>query len=156
MRPRATVVALVLLLGASLVCGGWAPTGKPASKPQVIRLLWLRTSIHVTGSRSSWTSRLTNETSQFGRPAGAKVGTELGFSDGSHASGVITLPGGLVQYGGRLKHHGKSTSLVIAVTGGTGSFAGATGSYTFSGGDQAHSRNGLLVIRLHVRSAGHS
>ena len=141
-------IAVLLLLGASLVCGAWAPAGKPESRQQVVRLLWLRTSVHVTGTRSSWTSRLTNETPQFGKPAGAKVGTELGFADGSQASGAITLPGGLVEYDGKVKRHGKSQVLVIPVTAGTGTFAGATGTYTLSGGDQTHSRNGLLVLRL--------
>jgi len=111
---------------------------------------WVRTSIHIS-YRSSWTSQLRNETPQFGRPAGAKVGSELGFSDGTRASGAITLPGGVLEYDGTIRTHGKSGGLVLPVTGGAGAFTGATGSYTLTGSGQTHSRTALLILRLRYR-----
>lgn len=151
MRPRPTRISLLILFALSLACSGWAPSAKPDARPRVIRLLWVQTSIHVTGNRSSWTSRLKNEMPQLGKPAGAPVGRELGFSDGSRASGALTLPGGVVEYSGTIKRHGQSGGLVVPVIDGTGSFAGATGTYTFIGRDQIHSKNALLVLHLRSR-----
>lgn len=143
-----TWISLLFLLGISAVSGGWGPSGGP-SKPkppphtQVIQLLWVRTSTHATRGRSSWTSRLENETPQFGKPAGATVGSELGFSDGYRTSGAIRLPGGVLEFGGPVKPKG---NLRLAITGGAGAFAGATGSYSRRTGTRA-----LLLLQVRYR-----
>lgn len=117
----------------------------------MIRLIWVQTSIHTSGARGSWTSRLDNETRQFGKPAGATVGNELGFSEGSRASGVIKLPGGVLEYAGTMKRAPDKKGVKLSITSGSGDFAGARGSYTLLGGDKTHPNDAILVLRLRYR-----
>jgi len=80
--------------------------------------------------------RLLNVVPQFGRAAGAAVGTEhssLAITSRTTAvtHGVVSLPGGTITYGGRGR---LGSSAPIPVLGGTGRFAGARGTLTVGGG----------------------
>ena len=150
--PRARPLKILLLLAPpAVLLGLCAPPATARSRPQVIRLIWVQTSIHTTATRASWTSRLRNETPQFGKPAGATVGSELGFSDSSRASGVITLPGGVLQYTGKTKRGAGKAGAKLSITSGSGAYSGAKGSYTLFGGDKQHPYSAILVLRLQYR-----
>jgi len=116
----------------------------PEAGPQVIRLVWIRTSNHPSGQKRSWTSRLLNATPQFGRPAGVKVGAEVGLSHGPQYVGGIKLPGGVLEYSGKPKHLPKHGGIVIPVVDGSGIFTGVTGTYTRSDGET----HATVVLRL--------
>ena len=135
--------ALVLVLVASATVGLSAPHAGSAPGPQVIRLIWVQTSNHPNGKRASWTSQLLNAARQFGKPAGAKVGAEVGISRGSEFVGGIKLPGGVLTYSGKPKHLPRHGGIVIPVVDGSGAYAGVTGTYTRTDGDPT-----LVVLRL--------
>jgi hypothetical protein len=135
--------ASLLLFVVFAAFGLSAPSAGSQSGPQVIRLIWVQTSSHPKGERASWTSQLLNATRQFGKPAGAKVGAEVGISHGAEFVGGIKLPGGVLTYSGkarRLPHHG---GIVIPVVEGSGTFEGVTGTYTRTVGGTP-----LVVLRL--------
>ena len=138
----------LMILGVSALFNVCAASASQTSRPQVIRLIWVQTSIHTSGARASWTSRLENETRQFGKPAGAPVGNELGFSEGSRASGVVKLPGGVLEYAGTMKRVAGKGGVKLSITDGSGAFADAKGSYTLFGGDKTHPNDAILVLRL--------
>lgn len=135
------------MLAVSATLGVWAPSASPASGPQVIRLIWVQTSNHPDGKERSWTSRLLNETPQFGRPAGVKVGAEVGFSHGPQYVGGIKLPGGVVTYSGKPKHLARN-GIVVPIVDGSGAYTGVTGTYTRTKGDQAHPNRTIVVLEL--------
>jgi len=153
MHHKRTIRAFVLLLVVSAGFGLIAPSAGSASGPQVIRLIWIQTSNHPNGKKRSWTSQLLNETRQFGRPAGTKVGAEVGLSQGAQFVGGIKLPGGVLTYSGKPKHLPRHAGIVIPVVDGTGVFAGVTGTYTLYDGDATHPNNTILVLSLQY-SAG--
>lgn len=140
-----TRVAL-LLLTAAAAFGMTVPSAGSELRPQVIRLVWLQTSDHPSGKKRSWTSQLLNATPQFGKPAGVKVGAEVGFSHGARYVGGVKLPGGVLEYSGKVKHLPRHGGIVIAVVDGSGTFNGVKGTYTLSDGDATP--NKLLVLRL--------
>ena len=139
---------MLLVLVISTLIGLVVPAASPAPGPQVIRLIWIRTSNHPSGTKASWTSNLLNEVPQFGKPAGVKVGAEVGIGHGAQLVGGIKLPGGVVTYQGKVKHLPRHGGIVVPVVDGSGSFAGVTGTYTRSDGDQVHPRSTIVVLRL--------
>ncbi|HST14645.1 MAG TPA: hypothetical protein VLJ44_07330 [Gaiellaceae bacterium] len=140
-----TRVAL-LLLTAAAAFGITVPSAGSETRAQVIRLVWIQTSDHPSGKKRSWTSQLLNATPQFGKPAGAKVGAEVGFSHGARYVGGVKLPGGVLEYSGKAKQLPRHGGIAIAVVDGSGTFAGVKGTYTLSAGDGTQSK--LLVLRL--------
>ena len=80
--------------------------------------------------------RLLNVVPQFGRKAGAAVGTEhstLTFRSSTRAtiSGAVTLPGGTLSYRGAGRIGSSTPNPVV---GGTGRFAGARGTLVVGNG----------------------
>jgi hypothetical protein len=138
-----TTRALLLLLVVSAAFGLSAPSAGSQSDPQVIRLIWVQTSNHPNGKRASWTSELLNATRQFGKPAGVKVGAEVGISHGAEFVGGIKLPGGVLTYSGKARHLPHHGGIVIPVVDGSGAFTGVSGTYTRTEGGTT-----LVVLRL--------
>jgi hypothetical protein len=126
---------------------GLVPTAGSAPRTQVVRLLWVQTSNHPNGKKGSWTAQLLNATPQFGRAAGTKVGAEVGLSHGTQFVGGIKLPGGVLEYSGKVKHLPRG-ALAVPVVDGSGAFAGVTGTYTRSHGDKAHPNSTVVVLSL--------
>ena|SRR5690348_1050837 len=139
-RPVRTSFLLVVVIA---ILGIGAPSAGSEPGAQVIRLVWVKTSNHPNGKKSSWTSLLLNATPQFGRPVGAKVGAEVGISHGPQYVGGIKLPGGVLEYSGKVKHLPHHAGIVVPVVDGSGVFAGVTGTYTLTYGDKI-----ILVLRL--------
>ena len=145
---RLRFTLLLLAVGAMFAVAVPSAVSEPGA--QVIRLVWVQTSSHPSGQKRSWTSTLLNATAQFGRPAGTKVGAEVGFSQGAQFVGGIKLPGGVVTYSGKAKHLGRD-GIVVTVVDGSGAFTGATGTYTRSV-DPTHGRRTIVVLRLQYGS----
>lgn len=144
-----SIRALVLpLIVVAMMLGLGLPSAGSQPGPQVVRLLWVQTSNHPNGKRGAWTSQLLNETRQFGKPAGAKVGAEVGISHGSQFVGGIKLPGGVLEYSGKARHLPRHAGIVVPVVDGSGAFAGVKGTYTRSDGDTAHPGATIVVLRL--------
>ena len=143
MQLSRAIRASFLLLVVSAAFGLSAPSAGSQSGPQVIRLIWVQTSNHPNGKRASWTSQLLNATRQFGKPAGTKVGAEVGISHGTEFVGGIKLPGGVLTYSGKARHLPQHGGIVIPVVEGSGTFAGATGTYTRTDGSTT-----IVVLRL--------
>ena len=116
---------MLLLLVISATFGLSAASAGSQPGPQVIRLIWVQTSNHPNGKRASWTSQLLNATQQFGKPAGAKVGAEVGISHGAQFVGGIKLPGGVLSYSGKARHLPHHGGIVVPIVEGSGAFAGA-------------------------------
>jgi len=144
LHPR----TILLLLVVSTTLGVALPSAGAAPGPQVIRLIWVQTSNHPSGKKRSWTSDLLNETRQFGKPAGVKVGAEVGVSHGPQLVGGIKLPGGVLEYSGRARHLPRDAGIVVPVVDGSGAFAGVKGTYTRSNGDKMHPSATIVVLRL--------
>jgi hypothetical protein len=82
------------------------------------------------------TDQLKNVGAQFGRPAGAIVGSDRGtavqLADGStRFTGTAVLPGGTVSISGILASPGST----LTVTGGTGDYQGVRGTLVVGNGD---------------------
>ncbi len=143
-----SIRALVLpLIVVAMMLGLGLPSAGSQPGPRVIRLLWVQTSNHPNGKKEAWTSQLLNETRQFGKPAGAKVGAEVGISHGPQFVGGIKLPGGVLEYSGKVKHLPRG-AIAVPVVDGSGAFAGVTGTYTRSKGDKAHPSSTIVVLEL--------
>jgi hypothetical protein len=147
MHRTRSIWTWLLLVVVTATVGLCVPCAGAGSGPQVIRLLWVQTSNHPNGKKGAWTSQLLNETPQFGRPAGAKVGAEVGISHGGQFVGGIKLPGGVLEYSGRVKHLPRG-AISVGVVDGSGAFAGVTGTYTRSKGDHAHPGATVVVLQL--------
>ena len=145
MRHLRTLV-LLLLITASFI--GSVPSAGSRPNRQEIRLIWVLTSNHPNGKQGSWTSKLLNETRQFGKPAGVKVGAEVGLSRGNQFVGGIKLPGGVLSYSGKVKHLPRHAGITVPVVDGSGAFAGTTGTYTLYDGDATHPDDKILVLSL--------
>lgn len=146
MHKARAMRASLLLAVISAVFGVCVPCAGSVPGPQVIRLTAVQTSNHPNGKKSSWTSRLLNQTRQFGKPAGAAVGAEVGFSNGPQLTGAIRLPGGVLEYTGKTTHLPRHGGIVVPVVDGSGSFTGVHGTYTRSAGDKTHPTT--IVLRL--------
>jgi hypothetical protein len=104
---------------------------------------------YTKGDTSSGTSILRNAVRQFGRPKGARVGTSRFVFTAlsphkARFDGVARFPGGSVHAHGVSKIEGTPK---VAVVGGTGLYAGATGvveGHLLASGEQ------LDIIRLQV------
>jgi hypothetical protein len=132
-----------LLAGVALVSGPSAPAA--VTKTLVIRLRSITVGSSYsdrapkgpsTGDVFRGRFRLFNVVPQFGRKAGAAVGTEhstLTFTSSTSATigGVVALPGGTLVYRGAGRI-GSSTP--IPVVGGTGRFARARGTLVVGNG----------------------
>jgi autotransporter-associated beta strand protein len=100
------------------------------------------------GDRRIYRNTLRNAVAQFGKPKGAKVGSDSGTLTltGAHTarySGTARLPGGTLVVRGAVKPVNQ-TELRIAVVGGTGRYSSARGTLTVGQGD----RRALNVYRL--------
>lgn len=147
MHHMRSIRALLLLIVITAIIGVCVPSADSSRGPQVIRLLWIQTSNHPNGKKTAWTSQLLNETRQFGKPAGAKVGAEVGISHGSQFVGGIKLPSGVLEYSGKVTHLPRG-AIAVPVVDGSGSFAGVTGTYTRRHGDTAHPHSTIVVLQL--------
>jgi hypothetical protein len=101
-----------------------------------------------SGDRKTYRNVLVNAVAQFGKPKGARVGTDSGTLTftGAHTAryaGTARLPGGTLIVRGAVKPVGQN-DLQIAVVGGTGRFASARGTLTVGPGG----RQALNVYRL--------
>jgi len=99
------------------------------------------------GDRKVYRNVLRNTARQFGKPKGARVGSDSGtltFTSAHTAryTGTTRLPGGTLKVRGPVKVVGRQ--LQIAVTGGTGRYASARGTLTVGPGDT----RALNVYRL--------
>jgi hypothetical protein len=139
--------AALLLCVVSAIFASCVASASSAPGPQEIRLIWIQTSNHPNGKKGSWTSRLVNAVRQFNKPAGTPVGGEVGFSDGPRLVGAIKLPGGVVEYSGKVKHLPHNGGIVVPVIDGSGNFTGATGTYTRYSSAKTHP-NAIVVLRL--------
>jgi hypothetical protein len=163
MHQMRSIAAPLLLIVVTAMVGLCLPSAGSGSGPQVIRLLWVQTSSHPNGKKGAWTSRLLNETRQFGKPAGAKVGAEVGISHGAQFVGGLKLPGGVLEYSGKVKRL-PGGAISVPVVDGSGVFAGVTGTYTRSLGDTANPTGTIVVLQLQYggpthgkgRARGHS
>ncbi len=133
------VIATSLALLAVALPAQAAPTAR--AETVTIRLLSVTTEARVqkdvapknVASKGDviWQkSLLRNAVAQFGKPKGALVGSDSGtitlVSPTVLANkGVAVLPGGTIRFAGR--SDGNSRVMVVAVTGGTGTYAGARG-----------------------------
>jgi hypothetical protein len=144
-REQTSRAALLLLTVAAALFVS-VPSAVSEPRAQVVRLVWIQTSDHPSGKKRSWTSELVNASRQFGKPAGVKVGAEVGFSHGADYVGGVKLPGGVLEYSGKARHLPRDGGIVIPVVDGSGAFAGVKGTYTLSDGDGGHDK--LLVLRL--------
>jgi hypothetical protein len=146
---------LVVLAGSVVVA--LPSVAVAASPPKVIRLtavtsLVRKHDVAPKGPSAGDTvldqDRVLNAAPQFGKPAGAVVGSDTGTftyaSDRVTFAGSVTLPGGKLVIHGTVVFHG-TTSYVLPVTAGTGAFKGAHGTLTVSGGS---AKRALNVYRL--------
>jgi hypothetical protein len=109
--------------------------------------------VWTRGDTYRGTAALENAARQFGKPKGARVGTSL-FVESALSSrrftwdGVDRFPGGTLHSRGVMRR--VAGSWTVAIVGGTGVYAGATGSLT-----ARESVGGLETdtIRLRLRSA---
>lgn len=135
----ATVLLALCALPATALAAPAAPSRTAAPAPTVIALVSVTTTAKDTdrppkgaskGDRTVGASTLYNGAAQFGRKAGARVGSDrsvftLRDPKTLHATGTATLPGGTIHFEGRATV--KEGVFVIPVVGGTGTFAGVTG-----------------------------
>lgn len=107
-------------------------------------------------SRGDWQAardNLRNAVPQFGKPAKALVGTDQatmtlvrieGLEYTFRVSGIAHLPGGTVAFGGRFTTAFRAP-ITVAVTGGTGRYAGARGTTTNNPGTSTLNTFHLLL-----------
>jgi Dirigent-like protein len=131
-----------------------------AAKTIVVTSVTVRYASHDKGAKGPskgdtavYRDRLLNAKAQFGRKKGAKVGTDSGTLTftGAHTAtfkGKAKLPGGTLTLSGDV-YTLQNGDLVIPVSGGTGAFAGMTGTLTVGTGKN-HVRNTytLKVARI--------
>jgi hypothetical protein len=96
------------------------------------------------GDTAVYRDRLLNAKAQFGKKKGANVGTDSGrlTFTGAHTAtfkGKAKLPGGTLTLSGGV-YSLQNGDFVVPVTGGTGAFAGMTGTLTVGTGKN-HVRN---------------
>jgi hypothetical protein len=139
MRPRAVPLTAALLAVAVVVGSASAATPAAGGTPisLVITVKSVTTSIKRTdkppkgaskGDRYVYRDRLVNVARQFGKPKGASVGRDAGSltltsSSTGVMTGVATLPGGTIRFGGKIG----SSPAPFSVLGGTGRYAHARG-----------------------------
>jgi hypothetical protein len=142
-RHRLVVAAVVPLSLPAFFCAASAPAA--ATKTMVIRLQSVTVTTSVKdvppkgpskGDVYTGRFRLLNVVPQFGKKAGAAVGTErssltLTSRTAAVIRGVVDLPGGTLVYSGRGT---LGSSSPIPVIRGTGQFAGAHGTLTVGSG----------------------
>ena len=129
-------VSLVALVAAALL----VPAAAQAESTLTIRVVSVSTVLREvdgapkgpsTGDRVIFRDTLRNAVRQFGKPKGAKVGSDRGVMTFTSANtarfdGSARLPGGTIRLKGDVIPLSEN-SLAIPVTGGTGRYAGARG-----------------------------
>jgi hypothetical protein len=129
------VLALALVAAAGTSAAAPAAGGNPISLTITVKSV--TTSMKHTdkppkgaskGDRYVFRDKLVNVARQFGKPAGAKVGGDAGTltltaKTTAVTSGVATLPGGTIRFGGRIG----TSAVPFSVLGGTGRYAHARG-----------------------------
>ncbi len=137
-RLSVLIAATVVLVGLALPADAAPDTRTEAV---TIRLISVTTELRVQkdvapkevfspGDVIWQKSVLRNAAAQFGKPKGARVGSDTGTVTIVSRTlvdnkGVSVLPGGTIRIAGRTKATG--TTLTLPVTGGTGRYAGARG-----------------------------
>jgi hypothetical protein len=153
--------ASIVLAGAALA-GALLPAAAQA-KTLTIAVTSVSTSLvtHETGANGAvkgdtitYRDKLLNAKAQFGKKKGALVGADSGVTtftspQAATFNGKATLPGGTVILRGRLRALGNG-GLTIPIAGGTGNFAGASGTLTVGPGDD----HVLNTYRLVLPSTG--
>ena len=139
----------VALLSAAVALPAAAATAR--ARTIVVTSVTLKYVSHDAGAKGPskgdsavYHDRLLNAKAQFGKKKGAKVGTDSGTLSftGAHTAtfkGKAKLPGGTLTLSGDV-YTLQNGDLVIPVTGGTGAFAGLTGTLTVGTGKN-HVRN---------------
>jgi hypothetical protein len=143
---RLFLAALTLGLAAAVAAGAQAATVPPTLL--VIQVKSVTTGADSTdkapkgpskGDRLVQRSRLLNVAKQFGKPAGAVVGHDLGLivlasAKAGRVTGTATFPGGTIRFRGtvRVTDSGPGS---YEVTGGTGRYAKARGTLFVGAGD---------------------
>ncbi|HXY85178.1 MAG TPA: dirigent protein [Gaiellaceae bacterium] len=140
MRVRLTVLVSTVLVFALSTAAGEARSTQHAtiSLVSVLRT-YVPTDVSPKGLSAGDSVKMTdglyNAVSQFGKPAGALVGSDTGLEKvlaGRRTAsfrGVATLPGGTIVIAGRVSMTAASTT--APVVGGTGRFAHAHGTVRF-------------------------
>jgi hypothetical protein len=166
-RVKRHCQALVGGLAASLMLGGAVGAGvASAATTTTIRVWSAQTSsrlVHnappkTVGSRGDVIAvgdRLTNATSQFGKPANATIGADratftfLSKSEIKFA-GSATLPSGTLEFAGTAS----LTSIAIQIVGGTGKYLGARGTMTEPNAKSDTKSKALNIYRFTVPTTG--
>jgi hypothetical protein len=141
---------LLLPLALVLAAVSWAQAAAPAVvTPKVVVVITVRSIATAsvpddrppagpsTGDRFLIRDQLLNVTRQFGKKAGAVVGTDAGvFTMTSKTQGTVVglavLPGGGIHFHGVI--HLKGANAALAVDGGTGRYAHVTGTLIVGAG----------------------
>jgi hypothetical protein len=136
------------IAGAAVVLASWlAPAAAPAGGQKVIEVFSITVSTYRVdrlpkgvsdGDTVVSSDRLVNARSQFGLPAGARVGSDHGrftYTSTHSASyaGEASLPGGTVTLRGAVLVRADG-QLMIPVVAGSGKYKGATGFLTIGPG----------------------
>lgn len=136
-------VPAVVLLGALFV----VPSSPGAGGEETITVISVTMSVHRVdrlpkgvsdGDTVSSTDRLLNKTSQFGKPSGARVGSDRGrftytSTHSATYAGEASLPGGTVTVRGAVLVRADGREM-IPIVGGSGRYEGATGFVTIGPG----------------------
>ena len=135
-------VPAAVLLGALIVVP-WSP----AAGGETITVISVTTSVHHVdrlpkgvsdGDMVSSTDRLLNARSQFGKPSGARVGSDHGSftytsTHSATYAGETSLPGGTLTVRGAVLVRADGREM-IPIVGGSGAYRGATGFVTIGPG----------------------
>ncbi len=134
MRARVVLAALGV---AALTAAG--PTAGAADPPATISVISVTTKVvnhdappkgPSAGDTSVMKDKLVNAVAQYGKKKGAVVGSDSGtmrvLAKSVRFDGKAVLPGGTLTLKGTVTR-GPNNSIVIPVTAGTGTYAGATG-----------------------------
>jgi hypothetical protein len=122
----------VLVLAVTGAVGAQTAPADPAMAPHLSRLVATTTSFHTTSGAKPKATDVSSFKLSLADRAGHKVGEDRCTciavdKDNLVCTGVLLLPGGRLTYTGPFSNTG--TKATLAITGGTGAFEGASGSF---------------------------